>query len=168
MNLWKACVEALWDIVEFSAMLLFPRPEEVKLNPVINPPEPIQPPIVIAPPVETPKYLWGTPTLARHSVRVIADEEGLDVEQKNTMCATIGAESGWIITAVHKNIVNGKVTSVDYGICQWNNVYHGKEISPTEALEDPEKAVRLMCSYWKRGQRDLWMAYKNGSFKRYL
>ncbi len=118
----------------------------------------------------TPKYVWTPPDLARHSVRVICDEEGLTVEEKNTLDATIGGESGWHIDAVNKNInpTTGKVTSVDYGICQWNNYWHGKEISPDEALHNPEKAVRLMCAYWKRGQRDLWIAYKNGSYKKYL
>ncbi len=115
-----------------------------------------------------PKYIWSTPPDARHSVRLIADEEGLDVEQKNTMCATIGGESGWHIDAINQNTKDGKVTSVDYGICQWNNYYHGKEISPTDALNDPEKAVRLMCAYWKRGERDTWIAYKNGRYLKFM
>ncbi len=124
-------------------------------------------PVIVATPVPT-TYLWDKPADARHSVRLICDEEGLTVEQKNTMCATIGAESGWIPTAVHKNIVNGKITSVDYGICQWNNYYHGKEISPAEAVNNPEKAVRLMCAYWKQGKRSMWMGYTSGNYKRYL
>ncbi len=133
------------------------RPEELPMN------QPAEAPLP-AP----PKYLWDTPADARHSVRVICDEESLTLEQKNTMTATIGGESGWIIAATHKNIVNGVVASVDNGICQWNSIYHGKEITPDEALHDPEKAVRLMCAYWKRGQRNLWDAYLNGSYKRYL
>ena len=84
--------------------------------------------------------------LASKDLQIICDEEGLDLEQKNTMCATIGAESGWIPTAIHKNILNGKVFSTDFGICQWNDYYHGKEITPDEAVNDPEKAVRLMCA----------------------
>lgn len=115
-----------------------------------------------------PKYDWDTPDLARHSVRVICDEEGLTLEQKNTMCATVGAESGWKTTAINYNKVNGKVASTDYGICQWNDKYHGKEITPDEAVNNPEKAVRLMCAYWKRGQRNLWIGYKSGNYKRYL
>ena len=127
-----------------------------------------QPPItpIVEPP--QPKYLWDTPVLARHSVRVIADEEKLTVGQKNTMCATIGAESGWNPKAVNYNKKNGKIVSTDYGICQWNDYYHGKEISPDEALNNPEKAVRLMCTYWKRGQRNLWIGYINGSYKKFL
>ena len=111
------------------------------------------------------KHDWSTPLPARHSIRLICDEEGLTVEQKNTMCATIGGESGWSINAINHNSIGGRIVSTDFGICQWNDIYHGKEISPTEAMNNPEKAVRLMCSYWKRGQRNLWIAYKSGRYK---
>ena len=164
MKLTEGALRDIWTALKYLAILLFPRPEEVKNNPIINPPEELAPDT--DPPL--PEYFWNTPEVARHSVRLICDEEKLTVEQKNTLCATIGAESGWITTAVHKNIVNGRVTSVDYGICQWNNYFHGKEISPEEAVSNPEKAVRLMCSYWRRDQRNLWMAYENGSYKKYL
>lgn len=110
-----------------------------------------------------PKYLWDTKTNIKHSIRVICDELGFTLEQKNTMCATIQAESGFILTAKHVN-----PTSTDWGLCQWNDKYHGSEITPDESVNNPEKAVRLMCTYWKRGQRDLWIAYKNGSYKKYL
>jgi hypothetical protein len=102
-------------------------------------------------------------------VRVVCDEEGLTLDQKNTMCATIGAESGWHTDAINYNRnKDGSLASTDYGICQWNDYYHGKEISPDDALHDPEKAVRLMCAYWKRGQRTLWMGYTSGNYKKYL
>lgn len=31
-------------------------------------------------------------------------------------------------------------------------------------MNNPEKAVRLMCHYWKKGEtyRRWWIAYKNG------
>jgi hypothetical protein len=119
-------------------------------------------------PAPAPKYLWDTPSNAKHSVRLICDEEGLTVEQKDTMTATIQGESGFNLKAVNYNKRNGKVVSTDFGLCQWNDYYHGKEISPDEALNNPEKAVRLMCAYWKRGQRDLWIAYKSGAYKKYL
>lgn len=142
----------------------------------------IPPPIVQAPVVES-KYNWSASDLARHSVRVICDEEGLNLEQKNTMDATIGGESGWDIHAKRLNYAfkdsgkkdaNGKpilikyLASTDTGICQWNDYYHGKEITPDEAENNPEKAVRLMCAYWKRGQRDTWIAWKDGSYKKHL
>ena len=120
------------------------------------------------PPPPLPKYQWDTLANIKHSVRVICDEEGLTLEEKNTLFTTIWAESGFKLDAKNENKINGKVVSTDWGICQWNDYYHGKEISPKEAVENPEKAVRLMCAYWKRGQRNLWIAYKNGSYLRYL
>lgn len=140
----------------------FTKPKVIAITmpePVIEPtPEPI-----------APKYEWDTPEKARHSVRVICDEEGLTVAQKNELCATVQCESGFNIHTVHPNIgKDGKVHSTDYGICQWNDYYHGKEISPDEALHNPEKAVRLMCAYWKRGQGRLWVCYSKELYKKYL
>lgn len=117
---------------------------------------------------EIPKYQWDTRSNIRHTVRVICDEEGLTKEQKDTMCATIQGESNFNLTVTNDNYYKGKLVSTDYGICQWNDYYHGKEITPDEAVHNPEKAVRLMCAYWKRGQRDTWIAYKSGSYKKYL
>lgn len=82
--------------------------------------------IAALPPPPHPTYDWSTPLAARHSVRVICDEEGLTVEEKNTLCATIGGESGWRTQAINHNRVDGKVVSTDFGICQWNDYYHGK------------------------------------------
>ena len=135
-------------------------------------PAEILPDPVVTPPVL--KYLWDTPSNVRHSVRVICDDEELDWEQKNTLTATIGGESQYNTKAVHPNYMFNKTTgerylaSTDWGLCQWNDYWHGKEIPPDVAMNDPERAVRLMCSYWKRGQRNLWIAYKNKLYKKYL
>ena len=131
---------------------------------------PMNQPVTIKPVVMTPatqKYLWDTKENCRHSIRVICDEEGLTVQQKNDLSATLHCESNWNPKCVHPNIVNDKVMSTDYGICQWNDYYHGKEISPKDAVNDPEKAVRLMCQYVKRGQLNLWVCYKTGMFLKY-
>lgn len=116
-----------------------------------------------------PTYLWGTPADARHSVRVICDEEGLTVEEKNTLCATVGGESGWKPGAVGKPNTNG---SRDYGICQINDalwIGPGHEFISTDyVLNNPEKCIRWMCYWWKKGKRNWWIAYKNGSYKNYL
>lgn len=139
-------------------------------------------PVETTPKVETtpepvqPKYLWDNPVNIRHSVRVICDEEGLTLEQKNSMCATIGGESGWKINIVHPNYVirNGvkTVSSIDFGVCQINDYYHigkGKDFpSSNYVLNNPEACVRWMCKLWKAGQRNLWIAYKSGSYKKYL
>lgn len=133
-------------------------------KPVIAPP----PPVVVPTPTPAPKYDWSTPAACKHTIRVICDEEGLTVEEKNKLDATINGESGYKLDARRDNYLNGKVWSTDWGLCQWNDYYHGKEITPDEAVHNPEKAVRLMCKYWKRGQCNLWVAYSSGAYKKYL
>ncbi len=145
-------------------------PSTDSLNTPIHPSQPPTAPAT-APiqPVQPSALLWDTKPNIRHSVRLIADSEGLNREQKDTMCATIEGESGFNLKAVNYNKNSkGVVTSTDRGICQWNDRFHGSEITPDEAFNNPEKAVRLMCSYWKRGQRNLWCAYSNGRYKLFL
>lgn len=126
--------------------------------PIIEPsPEPVM-----------PTYDWSTPTAARHSLRVICDEEGLTVAQKNLMSQVIHCESGYNTKITHPNLnAVGKVMSTDFGICQWNDYYHNKEITPDEALNDPEKAVRLMCKYVKEGLIKQWVCYSSNLYKKY-
>lgn len=120
-----------------------------------------------------PKYLWDTPQDVKHSIRVICDEEGLNIEQKNTLDATIHGESDYNTHAHNYNYAFSRLTgrkyiaSTDFGLCQWNDYYHGKEISPMDAEFNPEKAVRLMCTYWKLGRRNQWVAYSSGHYLRY-
>ncbi len=117
----------------------------------------------------TTTYLWDTPLDARHSVRLICDEEGLTVEQKNTLCATVGGESGWKPGAIGKPNTDG---TRDYGICQINTRYWigpGKLFPTTDyVLTHPEQCIRWMCKQWKMGYRNWWIAYKNNSYKAYL
>lgn len=103
----------------------------------------------------------------RHNIRVIADWEGLDLTQKNLLSQVLHCESDWNPACVHPNVVNGKTYSTDYGICQWNDYYHGKEISPQDAVHDPEKAVRLMCQYIKAGQIGQWVCYSKSLYLHY-
>lgn len=147
-----------------------PRPPAPTPQPpaVITPPPPIAP----APPTPTtpdPSVLepWGDPISNRHNVRVIADQENLTVEQKNLLSQVIHCESGYHTLAVHPNLYEGNVVSTDRGICQWNDKYHGKEITAEEAFNDPEKCVRLMCKYLKAGQIKLWVCYSAGLYKSY-
>lgn len=125
--------------------------------------------------LEKPKYDWSTPELARHSFRVICDEEHLDVSEKNLLCAVIMAESGFKNSAKHENKnAKGVVTSTDWGICQINDYYHvavnGSRdfTSVDDIVNNPDKATRFMIACFKNGNIGLWSAYKNGSYKKYL
>lgn len=134
-------------------------------------------------PTEPPKYKWDTVGDAKHSVRLICDEEGLTLKQKDELCATVGAESGWqsyYLTGKKKGqpvkLENkdktGRVWSTDYGICQINTYFHIGESktfpSPEYVLNNPEKCIRWMCRQWKAGNAKWWVAYKSGAYKAYL
>lgn len=157
----------IWAAIQFFARLFFPRPEEVKENPVINPvPEPKPQPVPVP-------YLWDTPANARHSTRVICDESGLTLSEKNLICAVIMAESGF---NNHAKCINkrkdGTVSSTDWGICQINDHWHigqGKSFPSVEyVLQNPDKVVRWMIKMYKGGSLKLWTAFVNGSYKKYL
>lgn len=160
-SLFKQVIELLKQIIG-----LYPKP--VVTPPPIVTPEPIKEPIK----EPTPKYDWSAPEKARKSVRIICDEEKLSVKDKNDLCATVGAESGWNPKAKLENKKNGKVWSTDWGICQINDYYHiGKDKSFPSVefvLNNPEAVIRWMCKQWKSGNKNLWVAYTSGAYKRYL
>ena len=125
---------------------------------------------------------WDTVAGARHNVRVICDQEGLTIDQKNNLCATVGAESGWqsyYLTGPNKgqpvkqeNVSKGRVWSTDWGIIQINDWYHigkGKEFpSVPYVLNNPEACIRWMARMWKAGHANWWMGYTSGNYKKYL
>ncbi len=111
---------------------------------------------------------WSIIPAAHHNVRALCDLEGLSYDQKETLAACVMIESGFHIDAIHRNTnAAGKVFSTDYGICQWNDVYHGSEITPDEALHNPEKAVRLMCRYFKAGKQGQWVSFSSGAYLKF-
>lgn len=111
---------------------------------------------------------WSNPVDVRHSIRVICDEQGLSVSDKNLICAVIQAESGFDVHAIHKNN-NG---STDYGLVQMNDKYwigNGKYFKDiNEVYADPKKSVLFIIDSFKQGRLDRWYAYTNGSYKKYL
>ena len=143
--------------------------------------DPIVPVEVIKQPVEE-TLLWDTVEHARHSVRVICDEEGLTVQDKNDLCATVGAESGWQsyylsgpkkgLPVKFENKKGDLVWSTDWGICQINTYYHiglGKTFPDYQyVLDNPELCIRWMCKQWKAGHADWWIAYKTQAYKKFL
>ena len=159
--------------------LLIPVKPIEAIEPIEVAVSPVSPMKEIKTPVEKEiPYLWDTPEFARHSIRVIADEENLSLKDKNLLCAVIKAESGFKNTAINKNRnTKGETTSTDWGICQINDYWHigkwadgkNKSFPSVEyVLQNPDKVVRWMIKMLKAGKINLWSAYVNGSYKKYL
>lgn len=137
------------------------------VKPVIDNPKPMQPNVIST-------HLWDTPANVKHSLRVICDEEGLSVPNKNVIDACIHQESNYNTQAVNHNLdkVTGKTLSSDWGLCQINDYYHigqGKEFaSVEEVLNNPEKSVRFMIKMMKAGKMNLWVSYTSKAYLKYL
>ena len=171
----KAELNGLLELLKRALLwltLLLKRKELTEIQKDVESIEPITPPLVI---VEPPKYEWNNKVSARHSVRILCDENGLSLAEKNLICAVIKAESDFDINAIHHN--NGGTT--DYSICQFNDGKNKKGIpywigegadfeSPQEVMQNPEKAVRIMIREFKKGNINYWNAFSNKSYLKYL
>lgn len=115
--------------------------------------------------------LWNNKVNARHSVRVICDQEGFNVVDKDDISKTVHCESDYNPNCIHPNIVNGKVVSTDYGLCQINDYWHigpGKDFPDKEyVLNNPEACFRWMCKMWKAGKGGLWVCKLKGLNEHY-
>lgn len=125
-------------------------------------------------PVAPAALKFDTVQNSQISVRLLCAQNGLTVGQQAEVYAVIEAESGFNNTLTHPNIdpVTKKLDSTDYGICQVNDEYHigiGKDFpSVAFVLENPQDVVVWMIEMYKAGKIDLWSAYENGSYKKYL
>ncbi len=134
-------------------------------------PTPLPQPAPLKP---TSPYLWDTIENAHHSVRVICDEQGLKLAEKNLIDAVIHQESGFNARITNKN----KNLSTDWGICQINDGPPHKKpwwIGPgcyfasiDEVLNVPEKSVRFMIEQYRKGNLGYWVAYSSGAYKQHL
>lgn len=164
LTLMSYILTRMSELISAMAALFKKKQEAPPINFDLPPPIVLHnediPPVHEDPSPESISYLWDTFANARHSVRLIADEEGLSVDMKNKLCETIKCESGFNTKAEHKNS-NG---TTDYGICQYNSFWYigtGKPIPSVEiALNDPEFCVRVMCRQFKKGHAKDWACYK--------
>lgn len=136
-------------------------------------PAPTPTPMTVPTTPPAPKYDWSNPTAARHSVRVICDEEGLTLKLKDTLTACVMQESQFNNNAIGQNRdKNGKLLSTDWGICQINDFYHcgpGKDFPSAEyVVANPDAAVRYMARMFKAGKAHLWVSFSSGAYKKYL
>lgn len=135
---------------------------------------PIQPIASPAPVVQQQVYDFSNHDVARHSVRVICDEEKLDYETKNILTACLEVESGLNnkVSPCENKDKQGRVWSRDWGICQINDWFHigeKKDFPSVEyVLANPEKCVRWMAKLFKAGQMSLWSSYVSGAYLKHL
>ena len=149
-----------------------------------TPPQPLQPIWILSttPAPDTPvialtapktALLWDTPVNVRHSCRIVMDEFGLSKKEKDLLCAIIEAESRFNNKAIcrNKNSI-GKIVSTDWGILQINDYYHigaDKTFPSVDyVLNNPDACVRFMVKMFRAGKLKLWVAFLNGSYKKYL
>jgi len=115
---------------------------------------------------------WSTPKAAWHSVRVLCDSAGLNLEEKNLLCACIYQESQFLNTATHKNFVGGVLSSTDWGLCQINDWWHVTKYHDFPSAEfivnNPDKAVAFMIDAYKNGGLSQWVSYSSGAYRQWL
>jgi hypothetical protein len=98
-------------------------------------------------------------------VRRVCREEGLGPEQTEIICKVIHCESGFDDKAVCDNGF-----SKDYGIIQANSYWYikkGKFLTLDEALNNPEKCVRVMIQRYKKGFLKDWVCFSRGLYKNF-
>lgn len=172
----QSAIDAIFNILKLIQNQIVLLVNQKTMQPNI-PPVDVPAPIVEERVVEVPKYFWDTAEDARHSCRVIMDEEGLTYAKtlvdgvyhkaKDVLCACIKQESNFNNKAVGDN-----GTSKDWGIVQINDFYQigpGKPFaSVDEVVNNPDKAVRFMIKMYKAGKLGLWSSFSTGAFKKYL
>lgn len=106
-------------------------------------------------------FAWDTPENCRHNVRAIADLEGLTLDEKNDFSSTVHCESNYNPKCIHPNIINGHISSTDFGILQINDYWHigpGKDFPSSDfVLNNPEACVRWGAKQWKAGNGKMWV-----------
>lgn len=117
--------------------------------------------------------LWDTPLNVRHSLRVMCDNAGMSVDQKNILCACVEQESRFNTQAVnHNKDAEGATTSSDWGVCQINDYFHigeGKDFPSVEyVLENPEADIAWMIKMFQAGKQNMWSSYSSGAYKQWL
>lgn len=122
------------------------------------------------------QLFWDTPQNCRHSIRVMCDNTGLSVHDKEIITACIRQESNFNPKAVGVPNSNG---TIDYGICQFNNgVNHngtpfwigpGADFPDTKyVLDNPDKCVSVMIREYKSGHIGWWSSFSTGAYKQWL
>ncbi len=116
---------------------------------------------------------WSKPSQVYHATRILCDEAGLTVDEKNLICACIYQESQFHNSATnHNKNAQGVTLSTDWGLCQINDHYHigaHKDFPSVDyVLQNPDKVVQWMISMYKHGLLKQWVSYSSGAYKKWL
>lgn len=122
---------------------------------------------------------WDTPKHCWHAVRVLCDQAGLLINEKNLICACIYQESRFQnylpdgAPVRNDNLAqDGSISSSDWGIAQVNDYYHigrGKDFPSVDyVLGNPDAIVQWMIDMYKRGNLKLWSSFSTGAYKAWL
>lgn len=114
---------------------------------------------------------WTSIENNRHNVRALCDLAGLTEEEKNKISQVIHCESNYNPACVHPNIVNGIVSSTDFGIAQINDFWHigpGKDFETSQyVLDNPKECIEWMIKQFKAGNLRLWVCYNKSLYENY-
>ena len=93
----------------------------------------------------------------------VCAEEKLTAQMTENVLATIWGESGFNQWCINHQ-------SFDYGIAQFSKRYYLIEykMTPQEALDQPEKCLRIMARNFKSGRASNWVAFSSGGYTRWL
>lgn len=171
MTKWQYVLSTLQAaLLRLSAILEGMKPATSSPAPKPTPTTPTQAPAPVNPDALNP---WDQSIAGNeHNVRALCDLAALALLGKNIITACVEIESnfqnyyiGTTNPVIHRNILNGKVESTDWGICQWNDFYHigaGKDFASTDAvMANPTAAVNKMIAYYKAGRINQWSSYVN-------
>lgn len=158
-------LKLLWESIEFVFG---------NRNDSVDVPAAPKPDFVVGPITEVAKVYptgWCEGTLedrkAMYALALtVCKEEGLPVNGKapwglgDDMLATIWGESGW-----NSHCVNAKTK--DYGLCQFSARFYLKEydMTPQNAIDQPERCLRIMAKNFKAGRQSNWVAYASRNLR---
>jgi len=110
---------------------------------------------------------WDNRQECIESFYKICKEEGVNADDTELLRKVINCESGFNPKA---KLVNKNGTT-DWGICQYNDYWYigeGKPIaSVDEAVNNPEKCIRVMIQQFRAGRLKDWVCYSAGKYLNY-
>lgn len=173
---WFVDIATRLLVASKDALLLLLQVLNMKKDPTVIellPQKPVQSPSAVPPALD-----FSTPEAAHHSTRVLADELGMTLKEKDDFCKVMRCESGFNNKLTHPNYIEklNKETgikekilaSTDYGLCQINDKYHigaGKDFPSVDyVMNNPEICARWAIKLCLAGQWDLWVCHKKGLY----